>query len=540
AFDADFSPETNPVYDGDAGPFPSHDRLSGDRDPARLLCVPPLMDALTLSRVIYMMGRQSNLSRMHHDQTVRFQQMLQHSETVQRQLIDRSDRDALTGLPGREHLMQQLQSVLNGQKRRVHEVGVARHDALAFLDLDNFKLINDSLGHEVGDQLLVHVAQRLNTCIRDTDCMTRADGGEAVRLGGDEFVVLLRDLRDHSDAVNVARRIVDLVAQPFEIAGRNVVVGCSVGLAFASPRLCSAGEWLRNADTAMYRAKQSGTGQVMVFDTHMHQAVCRRLDIESELRTALQRKQFQLRYQPIIELNTNRVIAAESLLRWTNSAGEAISPMEFIPIAEEIGMIGPIGKWVTQKTLTDLAELLNEHPGSQTMRDMQMSINVSRLQLCDDDFAAYLTDSVQRLQLAHRRLALEVTESRGRGQERAMETLRSIEAAGFDIHLDDFGNGQAALGSFRRYPIATVKMDRSFVENIVESHDHQAIAQAVIQLAHRLNANVVAEGVERREQAELLRHWGCDKAQGFLFAPPLPKEAFSQMLRESPEWMLPD
>ncbi|MEL7335179.1 MAG: EAL domain-containing protein, partial [Planctomycetota bacterium] len=142
--------------------------------------------------------------------------------------------------------------------------------------------------------------------------------------------------------------------------------------------------------------------------------------------------------------------------------------------------------------------------------------------------------------LAHRRLALEVTESRGRGQERAMETLRSIEAAGFDIHLDDFGNGQAALGSFRRYPIATVKMDRSFVENIVESHDHQAIAQAVIQLAHRLNANVVAEGVERREQAELLRHWGCDKAQGFLFAPPLPKEAFSQMLRESPEWMLPD
>ena len=440
------------------------------------------------------------------------------------ELRDIAHRDSLTDLPNRPFLIEKLEKVLasQGPKRR-------SFDALLFLDLDNFKIINDSLGHEAGDDLLNQVAIRLQECVRDHDTSSRCresslesigHGEETVRLGGDEFVVLLEHMAQRDDALRVSRRIVTRISEPFQLGDRLVTVGTSIGVAFIDETLTDAHEALRNADTAMYQAKNSGKGQIAVFDQTMHDAVVARHDMEAQLRAALRDEKFELRYQPIINLKSGSIDGVEVLSRWRGIDGEYVPPDEFIPIAQEIGLVSQFGEWVLERSMREFSKMMgafseNDRP------DVYLGVNVSRCQLADPFFVDRLEAIVDRTQFQWS-LKLEMSEnSDARHGERSLQTMLELHERGVGIHIDDFGKGSSSLTCFHDYPIETVKIDRTFTASIDVDNGHAIIAQAIMQLAHHLSASVVCQGVESPTQLSLLQQWSCDCAQGYLFAPPL-------------------
>lgn len=457
-------------------------------------------------------------------------------------LRDIAHRDALTSLPNRPFLLEKLESVLASQNSRK-----TTHDALLFLDLDNFKIINDSLGHEAGDDLLNQVAERLQECVRDHDTASRrmkepgVDGessnttgsqdDKTVRLGGDEFVVLLERMDHRDDALTVARRIVKRISEPFQLGDRLVNVGTSVGLAFIDDAMAEAHDVLRNADTAMYRAKNSGKGQIAVFDQSMHDAVVARHELEAQLRVALRDESFELRYQPIICLASGAVQGVEVLMRWRGESGQYVSPGTFIPIAEEIGLISHIGEWVLEHSMREFKTMLDQIAGH--LSDIYLGVNVSRRQLGDPFFTDRLTSIMERTKFGST-LKLEMSESGDpRHNERALQTMLDLHESGIGIHIDDFGKGSSSLTCFQAYPVETVKIDRTFTASIASDHGHAIITQAIVQLAHHLNARIVCQGVESVDQLKLLQQWGCDLGQGYLFAEPLSIEELKSFLLQS-------
>ncbi len=437
-------------------------------------------------------------------------------------------RDALTQLPNRPYLIEKLTRLVN-----CHASERIPQDAVLFLDLDNFKIINDSLGHDAGDDLLNQVALRLKECVREHDTASRvSEEGETVRLGGDEFVVLLERLEDTQDAIAVAERIVTRVSEPFQLGDRLVNVGTSVGIAFIDHHVRDAHEALRNADTAMYRAKNSGKGTFAVFDKTMHEDIVARMEIENQLRRAISEEKFQLNYQPIVDLQAGVIQGVEVLIRWNSDDGRAVSPSIFVPMIEEIGLISQVGEWVLETSMRDFAELISRIP-EQYGRDIYLGVNVSRRQLSDPFFSQRLDEILERTGFDRQRLKLEMNESSDtRGSEQALDTMLDLHASGIGIQIDDFGKGRSSLTCFQAYPIETVKIDRSFTASIATDHSHGVITQAIVQLAHHLNARIVAEGVESADQLESLRTWGCDSAQGYLFAPPLTCEALGKLLED--------
>ncbi|MDF1840947.1 MAG: EAL domain-containing protein [Rubripirellula sp.] len=438
---------------------------------------------------------------------------------------DMAHRDALTQLPNRPYLLEKLTQIVQGQNK-----DKSPQHAVLFLDLDHFKTINDSLGHDAGDDLLNQVAARLKECVREQDTTGRAcEEGETVRLGGDEFVVLLEFLEDPQDALTVAHRIVKRISEPFSLAGRLVNVGTSVGIAYIDDRVSDAHEALRNADTAMYRAKNSGRGQFAVFDQTMHEDIVARLELENQLRRAVETKDFQLNYQPIVNLTSGTIQGVEVLVRWTADSGRIVSPAQFIPLVEELGLISQLGEWVLEEAMNEMTELMKEHE----IDDVYLGVNVSQLQLSDPFFLDHLERIIQRNGFDRSLLKIEMNESGNvRSAEQILRTLLELHDSGVGIQIDDFGKGQSSLTCFQTYPIEAVKIDRSFTASIATDHSHAVIARAIVQLAHHLNAKIVAEGVESANQLESLRMWGCDAAQGFLFSPPLTKKSLGRLLQD--------
>lgn len=451
-------------------------------------------------------------------------EMREHLWRLQREIDQRleaeanlrrmAEHDALTKLPNRSVLLERLAGILQN-----YCPDSPCRDAVLFLDLDNFKSINDTLGHHAGDDLLNQVAERLRSSVRNHDTAVR-NHCETVRLGGDEFVVLLERLPRAEDAIRAARRIVEQIAEPFHLCDRMVNVGSSIGIAFVDGTATSPEQLLKNADTAMYRAKLNGKGRVAVFDRGMHDDVSARLELESALRAALDNNEFSVLYQPIIHLATGQMCAVEALLRWTLHDGTAVPPSEFIPLAEEIGLITQIGYWTIEHATQELKSLVAQFVNNDA--ELELNVNVSHLQLWDNQFEQRLDSILNKTGFPKRLLKLEINESIAMRKPRETAAkLYALNKLGYGISMDDFGTGQSSLACFYQFPIEMVKIDRTFVGSIAHNHSHRAIVKAVIDLAHSLNTTVVAEGLESIEQVGSLQGLGCDRGQGYHFAAPL-------------------
>jgi PAS domain S-box-containing protein len=456
-------------------------------------------------------------------------------KAAEQRLRYESRHDALTGLPNRTMFSDQLSECV----RRARRMGENYHYAVLFLDLDRFKVINDSLGHAAGDRLLIEVARRLRMCLRDVDAVSRGsiasatdgqaseDNDPVARLGGDEFTILLDALAQPADALRVAERIQAALSKPINFDGHEVVTSASIGIINGTSAYVEAKNLLRDADAAMYRAKQAGRARHAVFDTTMHDAAVARLRIESDLRGAVTRGEMILHYQPIVCLRTGRLAGFEALVRWPRD-GQLISPADFIPIAEDTGLIVPLGAWVIGEACRQLAAWHEAHLGCS---NLTMSVNLSRKQLADSNLIEHCRHALVDNQLDARLLKLEITESAIMDDRSGgAATLRAIKALGIQLHIDDFGTGYSSLSCLQEYALDGLKIDRAFAFN-PDRRDNAAIVNAIITLAHTLGMEVIAEGIETPAQLEMLNSLNCGLGQGYLFSRPLNAAAAEEYLR---------
>jgi diguanylate cyclase (GGDEF)-like protein len=414
-------------------------------------------------------------------------------------------RDPLTGLPSRLLFLNRLTAALGGLQRRP-----GRYVAVLFLDLDRFKVINDSLGHPAGDELILAVAERLRHCLRRQETIAR--------FGGDEFAVLCEDLADEQDAVAVAERLLKSFSLPFHLPHGDAVSTASVGIALAVASDQDAEDLIRDADAAMYRAKQAGGGRVMLFDEVTRQRALDRLHTENGLRQALEREELRVFFQPEVSIETGKIVGLEALVRWEHPERGLVGPADFIALAEETGLIVPIGAWVLREACRHARRWQLERADDEALT---VAVNVSARQLAEPAFVEAVSDALAETGLDPSGLCLEVTESvLIEDPDSSAETLGALKALGVQVAVDDFGTGYSSLEHLRRFPIDAVKIDRSFVRGLPHSSEDVAIVGAVIELGHALNLSVVAEGVETADQLGNLQSAGCDTAQGFLFSRP--------------------
>jgi diguanylate cyclase (GGDEF)-like protein/PAS domain S-box-containing protein len=428
-------------------------------------------------------------------------------------LQDSGTRDPLTGLSNRAVFGQLLGQRLTALKKRQ-----GGHFAVLFLDLDRFKVINDSLGHLVGDELLVAVSRRLESCLREGDLLAR--------LGGDEFAIFLNELHDEAQANAIAFRIQDVLSATFSIGGREVFTSTSIGIAFSAFRYNSADEIMRDADTAMYHAKSRGKARHEVFDAEMHAEALDRLGLENDLRRALMCNELEVHYQPIVQLNSGACVGFEALVRWTVD-GKPVPPARFIPVAEELGLVESLGSWVLREACRTFAEWQLRFPNSGF--DC-ITVNVSTRQLVQQGFYKTVEDAVRAANLVPSHLRLEITETALLASPQTTAVLlQKLRDLGVKIYLDDFGTGQSSLSHLHQLPVDALKIDRSFVNSLLLP-ERPAIIESILALAYTLETGVVAEGVEDEVQALQLERLGCRYAQGFLFSPPVPASKVEELL----------
>jgi diguanylate cyclase (GGDEF)-like protein/PAS domain S-box-containing protein len=421
---------------------------------------------------------------------------------LEEQLTYQAFHDPLTGLPNRALFAEHVERAL--KQRR------AGHFALLFLDLDDFKRVNDTFGHSEGDALLRAVADRLRAVIRDGDI--------AARLGGDEFAVLLGGPLGADEVRSVTERILDAMRAPAALGNRDVHIGASAGVVADPDETASVEEVLRNADLALYAAKNGGKGRAEHFRTAMHRELVERVDLEAELRRAVDEHQLAVHYQPIIELASGQVTAVEALLRWQHPTRGLLSAAHFVPLAEDTGSIRHLGRWVLEQACGDIERLTTSIPV-----DVSVSVNVSGIQLQDPSFAEEVQEALRRSGLQPERLLLEITESiLLEHLDRVGEVLADIRSHGTRVAIDDFGTGYSSLAHLRRLPVDVLKVAREFTAELGDGPDGSRVTSTIVNLGHSLGLRVVAEGVEQREQAEQLERIGCDDAQGFFFARPAP------------------
>ena len=422
--------------------------------------------------------------------------------------------DMLTGLNNRFSLKDRLEHALAVARRESARV------ALLFIDLDRFKVINDTLGHHVGDELLIHVSRRLRQCVRESDLVAR--------LGGDEFVVMLSGIEHSSSVAMVAEKLVMRVGEPYPVGAHTLYTTPSIGIAIY-PMDGEDGETLmRNADAAMYHAKSAGRNNFQFFDAKMNEAAVERLGIEHALRLALGRDEFRLHFQPIIDLRTGKVSCVEALIRWQHPERGLLAPGMFIGVAEETGLIQPIGDWVIWAACRQLAAFREAG-----LTGVKMAINISAIQMRNSDLSVLARGVIEAYSLPPGDLVFEITESVA--MEHPDETVRVLDLLrdmGVSLALDDFGTGYSSLSYLRMFALDKLKLDRSFVEEIGQDVDGQVICDATIGLAHNLGLTLVAEGVETEAQLDYLRDRGCDLVQGYLFSKPLPAELVMDFIRQ--------
>ena len=434
------------------------------------------------------------------------------ADSGQNGLAHRVLHDPLTDLPNRTLFFDRLELALARLRR--HRTSIA----VLFIDLDNFKVVNDSLGHGAGDRLLVELAVRLRHAIRPSDTIAR--------FGGDEFVVLCEDIDDARDAVTVAERIVAASAAPFEIAGREMFVTASVGVALGVDPDSTPETLLRDADAAMYKAKERGPGRVEVFDEALRARIIERLDLENGLRRAVQRDELRVHYQPEVSFSEGRAIALEALVRWEHPERGLLSPVHFMHIAEETGLIVEIGAWVLGEACRQIAEW------RANGADLAVAVNLSSRQLQDPDVVETVKRALFDSGLPPSALVLEITESAVmRDPEAALAALALIKDVGVKVAIDDFGVGLSSLAQLRELlPLHSLKVDGSFIRGLDGDGRNSAIVAAVVMMATTLGVTAVAEGVETEEQVAQARALGCDVSQGYFFTEPRPPDAFSELL----------
>nr|MDQ3360185.1 EAL domain-containing protein [Actinomycetota bacterium] len=429
-------------------------------------------------------------------------------KNLEERLEHQAFHDPVTGLPNRRLFVDRLGQALQRTRRRK-----GRRVTVLFMDLDGFKNVNDSLGHEAGDLLLSVVAQRLRRCLRPEDALAR--------FGGDEFVVLVEDVDDPAEAVRVAERITEELRRPFALEGRELYVSASVGISFGTARTKSPDDLLRDADTAMYRAKEAGS-DYSLFDPAMHERAMGRLELENDLRRAIQEEEFIVHYQPIVRLDDRSVWGVEALVRWEHPERGLLNPDEFVPVAEESGLVVPMGTAVLEEACRRAKGWQEAYP---KMPPLIVYVNLSARQLARPDLAEAVEGALRRTGFDGNCLGLDVTETvyvkALEGNTAALDRLRAL---GVRVSIDDFGTGYSSLSYLKRLPADALKIDKSFVRGLGEDVEDTTIVRMVVELAHTLGMEVIAEGVETEEQAALLAEMGCDKAQGYHFSRPLPPE----------------
>ncbi|MEZ4417749.1 MAG: EAL domain-containing protein [Gemmatimonadota bacterium] len=445
--------------------------------------------------------------------TLQLHRALQAQRSAEERIRDLAFFDPLTGLPNRVLASSRLQERMAESRRS----GTAM--AVLYLDLDDFKLVNDSLGHHAGDQLLAEVGRRLRVVTRETDTLAR--------LGGDEFVVVLAHLTNPEQAMLAAERIVEHLAEPLLLGDQQLYLSASIGIATFPDNGDDAEALLQHADQAMYHVKQTGKGGFQFFSPEINATAHRRLAVRSGLRHAIERDELTLHYQLQRNAASKGLDGVEALLRWNSAELGAVSPLEFIPIAEETGLIVPIGDWVLTTACRQARAW--QSAGFPAFR---IAVNVSNRQLWDEAFVQRVEQILEEAQLEPRYLELEITESAVIGDvDRATRRVRSLQQLGVSISLDDFGTGYSSMGYLRRLGVDALKIDRSFVRGLPSRSEDAAIAQAIIAVARALELSVIAEGVETQEQADFLVANACDGLQGFLLGHPVPAEEFTRLLQ---------
>lgn len=438
----------------------------------------------------------------------------QEQERLQAQVLHETNHDKLTGLANGTFLHARLTRFLSMHGRDSEQC------AILFLDIDRFKNVNDSMGHIEGDQLLIAIAERLKNSVRPSDLVAR--------LGGDEFTILLEGITDQSDVRRAAERVQMGLSSPICLANQEVYVSASIGIAISRSEHDSADTLIQDADTAMYRAKERGGGVFEIFDTSMQTHAAHFLELENNLRRALTRDEFQLFYQPIVSLQTREIVGFEALLRWIRPDVGMISPVEFIPIAEQTGLIVPIGKWVLGQACRQLKQWEAYQP---TSTPLFMSVNISPRQFSHSELVNDVALILQETAVSPEVLKLEVTESLLIDTvAQTMDTMTQLRAMNIRLCVDDFGTGYSSLSTLSQFPIQTLKIDRSFVKRLGPDGRHGAIIDTILNLAHTLGMDVIAEGIETLEQLEQLKIRNCEFGQGFLFARPVTATQATAML----------
>jgi diguanylate cyclase (GGDEF)-like protein len=456
-------------------------------------------------------------------------------EALEKQALRNAQVDDLTKLPNRSHLKNELEKAIASAIRRDSHVGVM------FLDIDDFKRINDTFGHSVGDELLMQAAERLSACLRKEDdvAVNRDGSGSSVaRVGGDEFVLLLRDVSEPNALAVVAERLINAFRKPFALGGRKVQAQLSIGIACCPGDGQNAEVLLKHADMALYRAKAKGKDGFQFFSQEMSVAAVRRLSLENGLRKAIEENQFVLHFQPKVETGSFRITGVEALVRWCSPLHGMVSPASFISIAEETGLIAKIGEWV-------LLEACRQQRAWQDagLPPIQVAVNVSALQFRDDQLLAAVVSAVKKTGIDPRRLQLEVTENLFmKSMNAARNTLQYVRGLGATVAIDDFGTGYSSFSYLRQLPLDALKIDRSFVTHLGSKAGDLEITRAIVNLARTLNVKTIAEGVETKKQAQALLDLGCNELQGFLFGRPVDAQMMSYILSKGvvPLDTLPD
>jgi diguanylate cyclase (GGDEF)-like protein len=433
-------------------------------------------------------------------------------------LNHQAQHDALTGLPNRAQFKKRLEKTLETAKRHNEQVGVV------FLDLDGFKHINDTLGHPIGDQLLRSVAERLRNRVRKTDTLTR--------MGGDEFALISSEVKQPEGAVKIARKMLAALKEPFSIAGHELHITGSIGIAISPEDANDAATLERHADTALYRAKANGRNNAQCFTQEMNTAAQERLELETQLRRAIERQEFMLHYQPQVNAS-GKIVGLEALLRWKRK-GQFIPPVKFIPIAEESGLIMTMDSWVMREACTQMVDWI-----ARGFAPVQIAVNVTALQFTHPDFVAGVASTLRETGLEAQHLELELTESVFMEDlEIAVSRMNELRALGVHLSIDDFGTGYSSLTYLKRLPVHTLKVDRSFVQELdnqsgdgeTSNDKDRTLVSAILGLAKQFGLQKVAEGVETEGQAQILRDLECDRMQGYLFARPQASDQVEKLL----------
>ena len=436
-------------------------------------------------------------------------------QRAEEQLVHSAFHDTLTGLPNRAFFIERLESAIELAKQCEGYLF-----AVLFLDLDRFKVVNDSLGHMIGDQLLLSITSRIKTCLRSGDTVAR--------LGGDEFTILLEDIKDVSEAKRVANRIQEQLRLPFKLSGNEVFTTASIGIALSVADYNRPEQILRDADMAMYRAKTHGKARYEVFDIAMHSSAMALLHLETDLRRAIERQEFRLHYQPIVSLDSGTISGFEALVRWQHPERGLVSPAEFIPMAEETGLIVAIGSWVICEACRQMHVWQVQFPANLPLA---ISVNISGKQFSQSDLSEQIEQILQETSLDPRSLKLEITESAiVENAESATVMLAQLRQLGIQLYMDDFGTGYSSLSYLHRFPIDMLKIDRSFVSRMSFDNENAEIVRTIVTLAHNLGMSVTGEGVETAEQLALLKALKCEYGQGYFFSKPMDSEAATALI----------